>query len=479
MSKFNKTLLFLNIIILSAVLFIGAALTWTEPASAPPTGNVSAPLNTGIQAQAKSGGLIINASKDTGIEALITYGESSVRFAVEKWEYIKDTAVGLNGVVSGYQTPRATCDIDNTTVDCGDTIYESIDRGNYVYDQFYNDILGGQVSVQYIRNGTAAIASGGIGRFDSAVEIGKVGLGTRYPSIAMISDGGDYEIENTAGVLRFLNTSKDAKMTIDQDGNIDIAGSVKMTGFQLGDSTTAGYVLVVDDSGIGTWQAIPASPTGPSGGISGQTVRHDGTDWVADSNIFNTGASVGIGMADPQSVLQVAGDITLGIAGNATLGSRSIIFHSASGNADVVENYWINAASEDDTCPGQDSVDAYFCSSGQTDPAYTCKDVAIPSGADDLPENRVKRNPDVTCYPDTDSYSVKNNAGVLEFVNSAGETKITFDQDGNIKAYTIETGDLLFRKDGVLLWRMFEDINGLYAENVVTGKTYKIPLIWK
>ena len=42
----------------------------------------------------------------------------------------------------------------------------------------------------------------------------------------------------------------------------------------------------------------PTGATGPSGllvsGISGQTLRHDGTAWTASSNIFNNGTAVGI-----------------------------------------------------------------------------------------------------------------------------------------------------------------------------------------
>ncbi len=53
--------------------------------------------------------------------------------------------------------------------------------------------------------------------------------------------------------------------------SLDVAGTAKMTGFQLGASATAGQVLTADASGVGTWQALPAPPASlpPSGTAGG------------------------------------------------------------------------------------------------------------------------------------------------------------------------------------------------------------------
>ncbi len=52
-------------------------------------------------------------------------------------------------------------------------------------------------------------------------------------------------------------------------------------------------------------------PTGPLvAGTSGQTLRHDGTNWVANSNLYNNGTAVGIGTVSPGGLLEVsAGNI--------------------------------------------------------------------------------------------------------------------------------------------------------------------------
>jgi hypothetical protein len=52
---------------------------------------------------------------------------------------------------------------------------------------------------------------------------------------------------------------------------LDVNGTAKMTGFQLGTAATAGQVLTADASGVGTWQALPSDPatlppSGPAGG---------------------------------------------------------------------------------------------------------------------------------------------------------------------------------------------------------------------
>ncbi|MFH0956141.1 MAG: hypothetical protein V1801_02945 [Candidatus Falkowbacteria bacterium] len=48
-----------------------------------------------------------------------------------------------------------------------------------------------------------------------------------------------------------------------------------------------------------------ATPSVMSAGTSGQTLRHNGTTWIADSNLFNNGTNVGIGTTIPGAKLQI------------------------------------------------------------------------------------------------------------------------------------------------------------------------------
>jgi len=49
---------------------------------------------------------------------------------------------------------------------------------------------------------------------------------------------------------------------------LDVSGSVRATGIQIGTSTTSGYALTTDANGVGTWQALPGNSTSKPGGSS-------------------------------------------------------------------------------------------------------------------------------------------------------------------------------------------------------------------
>lgn len=71
----------------------------------------------------------------------------------------------------------------------------------------------------------------------------------------------------------------------------------------------------------------PTGATGPlTPGTSGQTLRHNGTDWAANSNLYNDGTNVGIGTTTPTEKLEVNGDISF--MGNG----RSLVANSGAMN---------------------------------------------------------------------------------------------------------------------------------------------------
>jgi hypothetical protein len=75
--------------------------------------------------------------------------------------------------------------------------------------------------------------------------------------------------------------------------------------------------------GDGTW-AMPAGGSLPSG-TTGQTLRHDGTNWLSNSLLFNNGINIGIGTTSPEHLLHIRN-----LSGNAS----AKIGHSSS--------YWDN-----------------------------------------------------------------------------------------------------------------------------------------
>ena len=57
----------------------------------------------------------------------------------------------------------------------------------------------------------------------------------------------------------------------------------------------------------------PTGATGPlTPGTLNQSLRYDGAQWLANSNLINTGSKIGIGTTSPLSKLDVSGDIRFG-----------------------------------------------------------------------------------------------------------------------------------------------------------------------
>jgi len=67
------------------------------------------------------------------------------------------------------------------------------------------------------------------------------------------------------------------------------------------------------------WKSFVVSP-----GTTGQTLRNDGGNWIANSVLFNDGTNIGIGMVNPTHKLTIAGPAqTLRLIGPGSFGSTS------------------------------------------------------------------------------------------------------------------------------------------------------------
>ena len=91
-------------------------------------------------------------------------------------------------------------------------------------------------------------------------------------------------------------------------GNTGVAGLAGNTGAS-GASGIAGTMGLSGKTGAtGSNGATGATGTIVSGTI-GQTLRHDGTNWAANSFLLNSGSAIGIGTAAPSQALDVTGNI--------------------------------------------------------------------------------------------------------------------------------------------------------------------------
>ncbi len=103
---------------------------------------------------------------------------------------------------------------------------------------------------------------------------------------------------------------------------LEVAGQVKITGGTPG----AGKVLTSDATGLATWQ--PAGTGSLPAGTTGQTLRHDGTSYVSNSNLVNDGTNVGVGTSTPTAKLDVAGQFQVTNNGSVpvTINSNNFTF---------------------------------------------------------------------------------------------------------------------------------------------------------
>jgi hypothetical protein len=134
--------------------------------------------------------------------------------------------------------------------------------------------------------GPAGATGPALGIYDS---LGKESSGSRAPG-----DAGRRTLFNLGNVG--IGTTKPSVQ-------LEIAGQIKITGGSPG----AGKVLTSDGEGLASWQVVSWSPVGSSG----QTLRHDGANWLANSLLYNNGASIGIGTTAPAPAakLDIAGQV--------------------------------------------------------------------------------------------------------------------------------------------------------------------------
>jgi hypothetical protein len=72
------------------------------------------------------------------------------------------------------------------------------------------------------------------------------------------------------------------------------------------------------------WNGVMWNPFVVSSGTNGQTLRNDGSNWVANSVLYNDGTKIGIGVVNPTHKLTIAGtDQTLRLIGPGAWGSTA------------------------------------------------------------------------------------------------------------------------------------------------------------
>ena len=171
--------------------------------------------------------------------------------------------------------------------------------------------------------------------------------------ILLTASGDQYGSWNTLRPFRIANDTGHVYL-----GNIHLAGYLYDYNNSAGSS---GQVLTRSAYGV-AWQTSTSLPTGSSG----QTLRHDGTSWVASSVLYNNGTNVGIGTTSPSQKLHVAGNMRLtgylydynnsaGSSGQVlTRSTYGVTWQNASGGTlDCINpsSGWVDSTQTYETCP--------------------------------------------------------------------------------------------------------------------------------
>ncbi len=124
-----------------------------------------------------------------------------------------------------------------------------------------------------------------------------VGISTTTPAVRLHVYG------NGTTAAAFTNGSVGVGFT-NPGVLLDVNGYLRATGATI--SSIGAGMIMADSSGnlYSTSTAIATGIPSPSG-ISGYTLRSNGTNWVANNLLFNDGTNVGIGVTAPSATLQV------------------------------------------------------------------------------------------------------------------------------------------------------------------------------
>jgi len=164
--------------------------------------------------------------------------------------------------------------------------------------------------------GTTGVAAPGAGSIGEKIQLygtaGTVGvsdyaLGIEGNNLWFNSNGGYKWYRASSPIMVIDNSSNVGIGTTGPGAKLDIIGSLKnslaVTHSALGGLGTAS--LVMTDNNGQLFATSTAAIGGLPAGVTGQTLRHNGTGWIADSNLFNNGTNVSIGTTTAVGLLNV------------------------------------------------------------------------------------------------------------------------------------------------------------------------------
>ena len=128
------------------------------------------------------------------------------------------------------------------------------------------------------------------------------GVGDMY--ISQTANNNMLFLTNNSEAMRILNGGNVGIGTTNPGTKLDVNGYLRATGAAI--TTVTNGIVMADGSGnLYATSSLVATGLPSPVGITGQTLRSNGTNWVANSLLFNDGTNVGIGTTVPSAKFQV------------------------------------------------------------------------------------------------------------------------------------------------------------------------------
>jgi len=205
-------------------------------------------------------------------------GDSSI---VDKFAGVSITIDEAGNVGIGTESPRARLDVLGDSIFTGRLFVEGeVEATGDVCTQ----LEGGKCLSQLI---TAVFGGGG--------GIGGSGTPGYFPIFTASTRLGNSILRQSGNTLYLT-------------GDLNISGLLSTNSFQLTTtSVPVGYVLTaISTSGLAAWRPVPTGTSTLPAGSFGYTLRHNGTQWIADDFLFNTGNFIGIGTTSTSTLATLA-----------------------------------------------------------------------------------------------------------------------------------------------------------------------------